>query len=436
MKKNRLAATGLALQMIDDIRTEKQIYTSHLDDDFYKFTINQFFRKFIPDVNGVFAFKNRTKSIRFPMIVPIEAIKKQFDMARTVVWTSEELDILRKEGFQEWFIEEIKNFKLGPYEIRVVDDEYEITFSGKLKDVSLWEIPCLYIMSELKSRYVFKNLMETKGLNVCELTNIYEMVLNELENSANIYKELGADIVEMGTRRRHSKAYHEAATNLLNEVMGKNLLGTSNVMFAHKYGLKAIGTNAHEIPMTFAALARKNFLDGNGTLEQFKNAQYDCLRLWGQMYPDKKIILPDTFGSTQFFENAPEEFRDWDGYRPDSKEPVEATKEGLAFFKNPNKRNIPSDGLDAKKVQEVHPVISKMMKTAYGIGTSNSNGFEIVGINDLKPASLVCKVKEVEGTPCVKLSDNYDKATGPKEEVNFYREQFGHAGMHNAPVLR
>jgi nicotinate phosphoribosyltransferase len=53
----------------------------------------------------------------------------------------------------------------------------------------------------------------------------------------------------------------------------------------------------------------------------------------------------------------------------------------------------------------------------------------------MKPISLVCKVSSAEDRPAVKLSDNYEKATGPADEVERYRRIFGHEGMANAPVI-
>ena len=35
----------------------------------------------------------------------------------------------------------------------------------------------------------------------------------------------------------------------------------------------------------------------------------------------------------------------------------------------------------------------------------------------------------------VKLSDNYEKATGDADAVDFYRETFGAEGVKNAPVI-
>jgi nicotinate phosphoribosyltransferase len=41
----------------------------------------------------------------------------------------------------------------------------------------------------------------------------------------------------------------------------------------------------------------------------------------------------------------------------------------------------------------------------------------------------------VEGRPAVKLSDNFQKALGPPEEIERYRRVFGSAGIAHAPVV-
>ena len=40
------------------------------------------------------------------------------------------------------------------------------------------------------------------------------------------------------------------------EALGPAFIGTSNCLIAKKRDLEAIGTNAHELPMVYAALAR------------------------------------------------------------------------------------------------------------------------------------------------------------------------------------
>ena len=59
---------------------------------------------------------------------------------------------------------------------------------------------------------------------------------------------------------------------------------------------------------------------------------------------------------------------------------------------------------------------------------SRSNG-------SFEPISLVCKLTDVNGRPAVKLSDNFQKALGPAEEIERYRRSFGLEGVANIPVL-
>ena len=70
------------------------------------------------------------------------------------------------------------------------------------------------------------------------------------------------------------------------------------------------------------------------------------------------------------------------------------------------------------------------VQVSIGWGTGLTNDF--VGCLpggstvDLKAASLVCKVVEVEGRPAVKLSDNPAKFMGPADEVARYPRVLGY----------
>src|SRR6202046_5963230 len=134
--------------------------------------------------------------------------------------------------------------------------------------------------------------------------------------------------------------------------LGSNFIGTSNAFLAHKHDLEAIGTNAHEIPMVMAALAPDD--------TALKASQYRVLELWQQTY-DKalKVMLPDTFGTTQFLEGAPGWVADWTGQRIDSKDPYAAGDEYIQWLdergRNPRqKRLIASDGLDVEQILGLH----------------------------------------------------------------------------------
>jgi len=126
----------------------------------------------------------------------------------------------------------------------------------------------------------------------------------------------------------------------------KHFTGTSNTALAYKHDLEAIGTNAHELPMALAAMASR------GSDEELRESQYRVLELWQQSYGGSlKIMLPDTFGTTQFLEGAPDWVADWTGQRIDSKDPVVAGDEYIDWVagrgRDPRrKRLIASDGLD------------------------------------------------------------------------------------------
>ena len=108
--------------------------------------------------------------------------------------------------------------------------------------------------------------------------------------------------------------------------MGNSFIGTSNTYLAYKHDLEAIGTNAHELPMALAAMANDD--------EELKASQYRVLELWQQTYDGELLImLPDTFGTTQFLEDAPDWVADWTGQRVDSKDPYVAGDEYIAWLK-------------------------------------------------------------------------------------------------------
>ena len=80
--------------------------------------------------------------------------------------------------------------------------------------------------------------------------------------------------------------------------------------------LEAIGTNAHELPMAYAALA-KNDAD-------LLASPYRVLRDWQRYYGGNLlVVLPDAFGTDAFLSRAPDWVSEWKGFRPDSAPPIE-----------------------------------------------------------------------------------------------------------------
>ena len=67
--------------------------------------------------------------------------------------------------------------------------------------------------------------------------------------------------------------------------------------------------------------------------EELHGSQYRVLELWQKSYGGELLImLPDTFGTTQFLEGAPDWVADWTGQRCDSKDPFVAGDEYIAWL--------------------------------------------------------------------------------------------------------
>ena len=210
----------------------------------------------------------------------------------------------------------------------------------------------------------------------------------------------------------------------MQEGLGDAFTGTSNCKIAMSREVEAIGTNAHELPMVYAALAKDD-----AALAQ---APYDVLQDWHDEHEGNlRIILPDTYGTKGFLDNAPDWLAGWTGIRVDSGDPAVAAQTAIDWWKSrgedpSEKRVIFSDGLDVAKIKELHQQFAGKVKASFGWGTLLTNDFRgLVPDDALAPFSLVCKAVKANGSPTVKLSDNPNKAMGPQSEIDRYKRVFG-----------
>ena len=305
----------------------------------------------------------------------------------------------------------------------------------------MWEVYALAIVSELKTRFALG------GLNELELDVLYARAKTRLwDKIERLSKVEGLQVSDFGTRRRHSFLWQEYCVQAMrvslnqkgmeNADGSERFTGTSNTALAYKHDLEAIGTNAHELPMALAAMAR--------TDEELRASQYRVLELWQRSYGGALLImLPDTFGTTQFLEGAPEWVAEWTGQRVDSKDPKVAGDEYIAWLmkrgRDPRqKRLIASDALDVDHIVRLHGYFRGRIRFSAGWGTLLTNDFRGChprGEDTLGPLSLVCKLTSVEGIPTVKLSDNPRKTAGPVEMVERYRRVFGTVAVGATEVL-
>lgn len=428
----------LALRVYNHTFKLDTIVRSLLDTDIYKLLMLQTIWKEHGDVPVTFSLINRTQSVRLADEIDINELRAQLDHARTIslskkerIWLAGNTFYGKQRLFTEEFLRWFKDFRLPEYELRVEDGQYRIDFHGSWAEVSLWEIPVLSIISELRSRAALQGVrrFELDVLYARAKAKLWEKVLR-LDSLPELI------IADFGTRRRHSFLWQRWCIAAMKEGLGEKFIGTSNVLMAMDLDLDAIGTNAHELPMVQAALTNSD--------EELLYSPYKVLESWQRTYDGNLlIVLPDTYGTTTFLKNAPPWVSQWSGFRIDSKEPMEGGEELIRWWEangeDPKtKLLIFSDGLTVDTIEKVYARFSGRVRLSFGWGTHLTNDFSDCAPkkNDqLKAISLVCKVTHANGRPTVKLSDNIGKATGPNEEIERYRSVFGGENMQSHQVV-
>jgi nicotinate phosphoribosyltransferase len=407
-----------------------------LDTDFYKLLMLQMIWAKHPRVPVTFGLINRSKTVRLADEVDIGELRAQLDHARTLRFTKRELIWLAgntfygvKQIFQPEFLKWLENFQLPDYEIAVEDGQYELRFAGPWSLTTMWEIPALSIINELRARAALR-LMKRFELDVLYARGKAKL-WRKIERLQALKATGPLKVGDFGTRRRHGYLWQRWCVEALQEGIGDAFVGTSNVHIAMETGTEAIGTNAHELAMVYAALAK----DDDAAVAA---SRYAVLDDWRRTYSGNLlVILPDAYGTTAFLRDAPDWAAEWTGARPDSKPPIEGGDEFIEWWRDRGhdpreKLLILSDGMDIDSIERTFAHFKGRVRVSYGWGTNLTNdlrGCSPRGGRALDPISLVCKVVEVDGRPAVKLSDNPTKATGPKDDVARYMRIFGDQGM-------
>jgi nicotinate phosphoribosyltransferase len=415
------------------------IVRSLLDTDFYKLLMLQFIWKNFPAVHVTSEVVNRTVRVRLAeeidaagLIAQMEHLQELRFRRSELIWLAGNTFYGTRQIFESGFLAWLEtDFRLSEYEVTQSDGQLHLRFFGLWSEVTMWEVYALALVSEMRTRAALGRLSEL------ELDVLYARAKTKLWEKIELLRKVPeVRISEFGTRRRHSFLWQEYVVETMRATLGKSLSGSSNTFLAYKHDLEAMGTNAHELPMAMAALAE----DDAG----LHAAQYRVLELWQKSYGGELLILlPDTFGTTQFLEGAPDWVADWTGQRVDSKDPFVAGDEYIRWLmargRDPRrKRLIASDGLDVEGILELHAYFHGRIRFSAGWGTLLTNDFRGChprGERDLEPISLVCKLVTVEGRPAVKLSDNPRKATGPEDEVERYRRVFGTVAVGEMEVV-
>lgn len=362
--------------------------------------------KLYPDVMARYKFINRGEH-QFPVGFA-EELQKEINAMASLALTKDEKNFFTTNCpyLSPAYLDFLQGYRYDPNEVKITQNgaDVEVHVEGYWYRTILWEVPILCLISE-----IFYKLTNAQRISNEEITK-------RTSDKVDLYNRLGVTVAEFGTRRRHSYEVHDVVMKELTNHKGKSFVGTSNVHFAHKYGVKPIGTHAHEWFMF------------HGARYGFKIANSISLDRWVKVYyGDLGIALTDTYTSDVFFGQFDKKLSKlFDGVRHDSGDPIEFGEKAIAHYEkmgiNPLfKTIIFSDGLNSEKVEMITKAFKGRIGLSFGIGTNLTND------TDLKPMNIVMKLTEISSidikwTGVVKLSDEKNKHTGTPRMIALAKE--------------
>ena len=370
------------------------IITSLCDSDFYKVTMAQAALHQMPGAMIKSRFVCRSKVDLRPYK---DEIEEEINHLETLTFQQKELDHLSQIRFlKPDFISFLQNFRLHTDHITYGerDGNLSIEVEGAFVDKTWFEIPILGIVAEVYHR----NINPNPDFNGAEKRLLEKCRLVKTACAEN--PDLAFRLMEFGTRRRFSGAWQRRVVEILKNEIPEQLFGTSNVLLAQDYGLRVLGTMAHEWLQA-----------AQGSNVRLSESQRYAFELWAREYKgDLGIALSDIFGMDAFLEDFDLYFSKlFDGARHDSGCPHIWTDKLLAHYKKhlidaKTKAAVYSDGLNFPKAISLWLKYESQIRTSFGIGTDLT--CDIPGVDALQ---IVMKIVECNGYPTAKVSDSAGK---------------------------
>ena len=383
----------------------EQIITSILDTDLYKLTMQQVVFHQYPTAKVAYEFRCRNKDIKLGYLV--DKIGGEICDWDLMSLTTNEFYYLRDKipFLSPDYLDYLSKFRFNPNYVSVLDinGDLVIKINGPWVDTILFEVPLLATINELH----FRHTSDFKSIQGRGIANLKDK-MNLLKNHPRIV------ISEFGTRRRYSKGWQKYVLGELVKFCPQ-VMGTSNVGLAMDFGIKAVGTMAHEYISAHLAL-----------VDNVRQAQKRALHVWQQEYDDNLgIALTDTFTTKAFFTDFDKTLtKSFAGLRHDSGDPIKFGLNAIEHYKKMGvdprtKMLVFSDGLDIPTSIQIFETFTGLIGVSFGIGTNLTND---LGINAL---NIVIKLVECNGKPVVKLSDNEGKHIGDKDVIEKVKEAYG-----------
>lgn len=369
------------------------ILTSLLDTDAYKLHMQQAVFHRYPAISVAAEFRCRGDELLGEYA---DEIRAQIALMSQLALTDAEFNYLSGlPFFREDYLNWLREFRYDPQQVQIEDHagKLHIRIAGPWREVIMWEVPLLAVISEVVHRH-----------RSPEVTS--EMAVAHLRSKLEHFKTMSADVdisrfklMDFGTRRRFSQSVQQAIVSTLKDEF-PYLVGTSNYDLAHQLALAPVGTQAHEWFQAHQQIS-----------PVLANSQRAALQAWLDEYPDQLgIALTDCITMDAFLRDfGPQFAQRYQGLRHDSGDPFEWGEKAIAHYQKlgidpMSKTLVFSDNLDLDKAMALYRRFYQRVNLVFGIGTRLT--CDIPGV---KPLNIVIKLVECKGKPVAKLSDSPGK---------------------------
>ncbi len=369
-----------------------------LDTDAYKLHMQQAVFHHYHDVHVAAEFRCRGDDL---LGIYADSIREQVEAMQHLALTDDEYQWLSglpffKADYLNW----LREFRYKPEQVTVTNDngKLDIRLTGPWREVIMWEVPLLAVISELAHRYRSPETGVTQAVAALE---------NKLVEFSRLTEGLDMSrfrLMDFGTRRRFSREVQEAIVRRLQQEPW--FVGTSNYDLARRLDLTPMGTQAHEWFQAHQQIS-----------PDLANSQRAALAAWLEEYPDRLgIALTDCITMDAFLRDFGPEFAErYQGLRHDSGDPVEWGEKAIAHYEKlgidpMSKVLVFSDNLDLAKAVDLYRHFSSRVNLSFGIGTRLT-----CDIPQVKPLNIVIKLVECNGKPVAKLSDSPGKTICPEQ---------------------
>nr|WP_075181595.1 nicotinate phosphoribosyltransferase [Pantoea sp. 1.19] len=374
-------------------RNVPPIISTLLDTDAYKLHMQQAVFHRYPDITVSAEFRCRGDD---RLGAYAEAILAQIETLAALTLSDAEYDYLASlPFFHADYLDWLRTFRFNPRQVQVHNDagQLRIRIDGPWREVILWEVPLLALISEVVHRHRSPHITP-------------EMAVAQLQHKLAAFRTLSADmdmsrfkLMDFGTRRRFSRDVQLAIVSTLQQDFPW-LLGSSNYDVARQLGISPVGTQAHEWFQAHQQIS-----------PTLADCQRVALQAWLDEYPDQLgIALTDCITMDAFLRDFGETFAHrYQGLRHDSGDPLEWGEKAIAHYHklgiDPHSKTLVfSDNLDLEKALALYRHFGQRINVIFGIGTRLT-----CDIPTVTPLNIVIKLVACNGKPVAKLSDSPGK---------------------------